>query len=140
MARRHGGNGTHTTEKAVTPDQINGVYEALGGLFILLNCRKTWQAKKVAGVSLVTIVFFSSWEFWNLYYYPALDQWWSFWGGAVIAAANLLWIWLVVHYSWGWKTVPKRLKMWARYLTHRNGPLRGWLHPSEPTVPKPLWF
>jgi hypothetical protein len=41
---------------------------------------------------------------WNLYYYPHLDQWWSFAGGLVIVAANVLWIGLMVYYLWRERT------------------------------------
>lgn len=82
------------------PDLINGAYEALGGLFLLNNCRVLYRDKKVRGVSIVTNAVFTSWGFWNLYYYPHLDQWISFAGGLTTVTANCLW-----------------LRMWLKYRT-----------------------
>jgi hypothetical protein len=82
----------------LSPDAINGAFELVGGLFLLLNCWRTYQSKKVKGVSLITTTFFALWGAWNLFYYPHLDQVWSFRGGCVIMTANALWIWLMVYY------------------------------------------
>jgi hypothetical protein len=37
--------------------------------------------------------------FWNLFYYPHLDQWLSFAGGVLIVLANTVWIAMAVHYG-----------------------------------------
>ena len=79
-------------------DFTNGMFEILGGLMILNHCRVVIKDKAVAGVSVLSTAFFTSWGFWNLYYYPSLDQWWSFAGGIAIAAANLLWVALLIKY------------------------------------------
>lgn len=84
----------------MTPDFFNGLFEALGGAFILNHCRVLYQDKLVKGVSVLSTTFFTAWGVWNLYYYPHLDQWWSFGGGLVIVAANALWISLMVYYKW----------------------------------------
>jgi len=78
-----------------TPDLINGAFEALGSLFILNHCRALWKSKQAHGVSLLSTTFFSAWGFWNIFYYPHLDQMLSFYGGLAICAANLLWISLI---------------------------------------------
>jgi len=82
----------------MSPDSVNGLFEMVGGLFILNHCRAVLRDKAVAGVSIISTIFFSSWGVWNLYYYPHLDQWWSFSGGLVIVAANCLWIGLMLKY------------------------------------------
>jgi uncharacterized membrane protein YfcA len=79
-------------------DNINGIYEFLGGFFILLHCIRLRKHKKVRGVSIVSVTFFASWGVWNLYYYPSLGQWCSFAGGLGIVLANALWIGLMIHY------------------------------------------
>jgi hypothetical protein len=43
----------------ITPDHINGLYEALGGLLVLNHCRATLRDKDVAGVSIVSTVLLS---------------------------------------------------------------------------------
>lgn len=80
------------------PDLINAAFEALGGLFILNHCRVLYQHKAVAGVSILSTVFFALWGAWNLYYYPSLDQWASFYGGLCITIANTFYIFLLFKY------------------------------------------
>jgi hypothetical protein len=79
-------------------DAINGMYEFIGGLFILRNCFKLYEDKEVRGVSIVSSAFFCSWGYWNLYYYPNLNQWYSFIGGLLIALASTLWIVMAIYY------------------------------------------
>jgi len=80
------------------PDLINGAFELAGGLFVLNHCRAVMRDRAVAGVSIVSTVFFTSWGVWNLYYYPSLSQWASFVGGLFIVAANMVWIGLMLKY------------------------------------------
>ena len=87
-----------------TPDLINGTFESVGGLFIALSVRRLAKDKLVKGVSWVHAAFFSSWGYWNLYYYPHLEQWFSFYGGALLVAVNTIWL----------------LQMWY-YLTYPGG-------------------
>lgn len=82
----------------MTPDLINGLFEFVGGLLILNHCRAVLRDKAVAGVSIVSTIVFTLWGVWNLYYYPALNQWWSFCGGLLIVAANALWVALMFRY------------------------------------------
>jgi hypothetical protein len=89
----------------VSPDIVNGLFELIGGLFILNHCRVLYQHKQVKGVSIVSTMFFSAWGFWNLFFYPHLEQMWSFAGGVVIVVANCLWIGLMLYYAKPWHTV-----------------------------------
>ena len=79
-------------------DLANGTFEALAGLMVLNHCRVLYRDKLVRGVSASSTAFFFSWGLWNLFYYPQLDQWWSFFGGLVIVMANCLWLTLMVYY------------------------------------------
>ena len=81
------------------PDFINGSFETLSGFFVLLNCYRVIKDKQVKGVSIICIAFFTCWGFWNLYYYPHLEQWFSFFGGLFIVTANCLWVGLMIYYS-----------------------------------------
>jgi len=85
------------------PDLINGIYESLGGAFIALSVIKLHREKVVRGVSWLHVAFFSSWGIWNLYFYPHLDQWFSFYGGVVLVATNLVWLAQIVWYNWIWE-------------------------------------
>lgn len=80
------------------PDLINGGFEFFGGLVNWINVRQILRDKKVRGVSIIPTFFFTSWGFWNLYYYPSLDQWASFTGGLVIVCANAAWVALAWRY------------------------------------------
>lgn len=82
----------------MTPDMINGTFEAIGGLLILNHCRAVLKDKAVKGVSIFSTAVFTAWGFWNLFYYPHLDQWYSFTGGLVIVSANALWVYLLMKY------------------------------------------
>ncbi len=79
-------------------DLTNGLFELFGGLFALRNCSVILKHKEVRGVSLLSNLFFTSWGFWNTYYYPHLDQWFSFAGGVLLAFANLFWLGLAVYF------------------------------------------
>lgn len=78
-------------------DATNAAFELAGGFFVLLSVIKTHRDKVVRGVSWPTTVFFMSWGYWNLYFYPSLGQWLSFAGGVLLVAVNTVW---VVQIAW----------------------------------------
>jgi membrane protein YdbS with pleckstrin-like domain len=80
------------------PDFINGAFECAGGFFIWLSVRKLHHDKLVRGVSWPHVAFFSAWGLWNLWFYPHLDQWLSFVGGAVLVIVNLIWLLQIAFY------------------------------------------
>lgn len=80
------------------PDIVNGLYELIGGFMIFLSVAKLHQDKQVRGVSFWPVLFFASWGFWNLFFYPNLDQWFSFAGGCVIVVANVIWLGQMWYY------------------------------------------
>jgi hypothetical protein len=80
-------------------DMMNAFFEFGGGIAILNHCRVLYKDKTVNGVSVLSTIFFTTWGFWNVYYYPSLNQWVSFYGGLVIAFANLLWVILLLCYT-----------------------------------------
>lgn len=82
------------------PDLINGLFETAGGFFIALSVIKLYNDKVVRGVSWMHVSFFSAWGFWNLFFYPHLDQWFSFWGGFILVAVNMGWLGQIVYYNW----------------------------------------
>jgi hypothetical protein len=84
----------------MTPDHINALFEVGGCIAILNHCRVAYRDKAVNGVSILSTIFFTSWGFWNMYYYPSLDQWASFLGGVAISMANMLWVFLLVKYHY----------------------------------------
>jgi len=83
----------------VSPDLFNGAFEALGAAMLLLNVRQLWRDRRVQGVHWAPTVFFVAWGAWNLFYYPHLGQWFSFFGGLGVVLANLAWIGSLVWFS-----------------------------------------
>lgn len=79
-------------------DLINGEFEASAGILIWLNVYRIWKDKEVKGVSLAAQALFTLWGWWNLYYYPSLSQWASFWGGVLVVVGNTAWMSLALRY------------------------------------------
>jgi len=84
----------------MTNDLINGSFELLSGLLTILNIVKLIKDKQLKGISYIPIVFFTMWGIWNLYYYPSLNQIYSFIGGMIITIVNLVWLMLLIYYKW----------------------------------------
>jgi uncharacterized membrane protein YfcA len=81
------------------PDVVNGLYELLGAPFIVLSIIQLAKDKKVRGISWFHVGFFTTWGFWNLFYYPHLGQWCSFAGGVAIVVANSIWLTQLIYYK-----------------------------------------
>jgi uncharacterized membrane protein YfcA len=83
----------------VIPDLINGLFEITSGILFSLNIIKLYKDKRVMGTSLIPVAFFTLWGFWNLYYYPYLNQILSLLGGIVIAVMNTIWLSMAIYYK-----------------------------------------
>jgi hypothetical protein len=81
------------------PDLVNGAFEVSGGVFNLMNVWALYRAKAIRGVSLAPTAVFTLWGFWNLWYYPHLDQWLSFAGGCGIVLSNAAWVVMAIYYT-----------------------------------------
>lgn len=79
-------------------DLINGLLEFFSAALVLWNVRRLYIDKMVRGVSIVPTLFFDAWGLWNLYFYPSLDLWLSFAGGAFLVGANVWWTALAISY------------------------------------------
>lgn len=79
-------------------DLINGLFEVLGGILCFGNIIKLWKDKIVFGVYWPVTAFFSLWGMWNLYYYPSLGQWYSFYGGVLLVVGNSIWVIMALYY------------------------------------------
>ena len=79
-------------------DNVNGLFELLGGFFILFSVLKLYKQKKVRGVSAIGISYFAAWGYWNIYYYPHLNQWFSFVGGLFVVLINTFWLGQIIYY------------------------------------------
>jgi hypothetical protein len=83
----------------MTPDIINASFELVGAIFQIKNTHQIYKDKQVKGVYWPAWIFFTAWGYWNIYYYPAFEQWWSFGAGIVMAAANTVWVSMAFYYS-----------------------------------------
>ena len=81
-------------------DSVNGSYELIGGFFMLVNCVKLFMDKELRGTTLISAIFFCSWGYWNLYYYPLLSQWMSTIGASFLTIFNTAWIFMAIYYSY----------------------------------------
>jgi hypothetical protein len=80
------------------PDLINGSFEAIGSLLVWLNIRQLYRDKVVRGVHIAPVMFWTAWGYWNIYYYPHLNQWLSFAGGISVVLANSVWVGQMLYY------------------------------------------
>lgn len=82
-----------------TPDFFNGCFEFGGALWLLKDVAALYRARKIEGVHWAPRAYFALWGVWNLFYYPALSQWWSFSGGLAIVCVNTFWVLQLLWYS-----------------------------------------
>ena len=80
-------------------DMANSVFEFLGAVFQIKNTMQIYKDKEVKGVYWPAWIFFTAWGYFNIYYYPSLDQWWSFSAGILIAIANTVWVSMAYYYA-----------------------------------------
>jgi hypothetical protein len=80
------------------PDKINGLFEAVGAILLLLNCRQIYVDKELKGMSVVPFLFYTSWGFWNLYFYPSVEAYWSFAGGFFVVLVNAVYCGMIFYY------------------------------------------
>ena len=86
-------------------DYINGGFEFIGGLLLWWNVKQLYKDKVVKGVKILPTAFFAAWGYWNLYYYPSLNQTISFIAGVFLVIANTTWVIMAIYYT-------KRNKLW----------------------------
>lgn len=79
-------------------DVVNGSFELFASGFVSVSIFKLYKEKLVRGVSCWTTGFFACWGVWNLYYYPYLEQWFSFICGVSVVLANAMWLFMLVYY------------------------------------------
>ena len=83
----------------MTPDLINALFEFFAAAAVTMSIVTVLKQKMVRGVSIAHVGFFVLWGFWNLFYYPHLEQTLSFIAGIAVAIANTTWISLLIYYN-----------------------------------------
>lgn len=81
-------------------DLINAAFEFCGFIAVIPTIIEANRTKEIKGVSIITVLFFASWGFWNVFYYPSLNQEWSAYAAILLAAVNCVWLWQVYQYSY----------------------------------------
>ena len=81
------------------PDLANGCFEGIAGFMLWFNSLKLYRDKQLKGVLIFPTAFFALWGYWNLFYYPHLNQWVSFAMGINVVLANTVWVILAIHYQ-----------------------------------------
>jgi uncharacterized membrane protein YfcA len=80
-------------------DKINGIFELAAAFFVYLHIRKLKEDRAVKGLSIISVVFFSSWSVFNLAFYPINSLLWSFWAGIPVFLANIYYVYLLIKYN-----------------------------------------
>ena len=82
----------------MTGDQLNAFFEGFGALLIFTSVRQLLKDKVVKGFSPIPLMFWTAWGVFNVWYYPSLDQWLSFYAGLAVVAVNSVYLTLVLYY------------------------------------------
>jgi hypothetical protein len=80
-------------------DAVNAVFEFSGSIAVWLNVRAIYRDRGYAGGRIYVNVFFFSWSWWNLYYYPHLGQMLSAIGTMSIGFANMAYLIMMLHFG-----------------------------------------
>lgn len=89
----------------MTLDMINGMFQLIGAMMLSINVYALYRDKEIKGIHWSSTVFFTCLGIFNLFYFPSLEQWWSFAGGIAIVVVNTIWLSMIVYYMWWRKSV-----------------------------------
>lgn len=84
----------------ITPDMLNAIFEGGLSLFIFMSVWKLHKDKLLRGVFWPMVAFTMSWGYFNLWFYPVIDQWWSFFAGIAVVTSNTIWLSQMLYYNW----------------------------------------
>lgn len=84
-------------------DAVNACFEGLLAVLLLGNVRRLLRDRRVQGVTVWPSILTTAWGVWNLYYYPALGQWWSTVGGSAVVLMNSWWLALAWRFRRGYQ-------------------------------------
>lgn len=81
-------------------DVVNACFELGGAILCWRNAWQLYKDREVKGVYWPVTGFFACFGLWNLYYYPSLGQWLSFYAGVILCAGNCAWVAGVFYLRW----------------------------------------
>ncbi|WP_167632472.1 hypothetical protein [Mariprofundus ferrooxydans] len=88
-------------------DAINALFEFGVFLAVVPSILALLRDRQVRGMSLLTPLFFTSWGFWNIFYYPHLDQFWSAAAAVLLTITNSIYLVLLLKYKYGFRIAAK---------------------------------
>ncbi|HAI17539.1 MAG TPA: hypothetical protein DCM10_05685 [Xanthomarina gelatinilytica] len=81
-------------------DQINSGFIFVAGIFYVLNLLKLIKDKDVKGISKLSIVFFSIWNIWTLFFFLMVTEfWWTIGAYIIVTVLNVVYIILMIKYT-----------------------------------------
>ena len=82
----------------VWQDLINAAFGGGMAFAILPSVLKLRQDKQVLGLHWFHVAFPTVWSCWNLYYYPWLDQTFSYWAAIPLTGINVVYLSMLFYY------------------------------------------
>jgi hypothetical protein len=83
----------------ITPDVINAVFEIVGSVATWGTFAAIRKDRGYAGTRIPLMAFFTSWGFWNLYFYSHLLQWLSLVASLGLTGGNVAVIAAMLYYG-----------------------------------------
>lgn len=81
-----------------TNDIINATFELTGGLLLFINCWRIYKDKQVKGYSIIPLLVFVLWGYYNLYFYPSVGAIFSFYAAISVVFANTIYLGQILYY------------------------------------------
>ena len=81
-------------------DQIISGFIFVAGIFYVLNLLKLIKDKDIKGISKLSIVFFSIWNIWTLFFFLMVTEfWWTIGAYIIVTVLNVVYIILMIKYG-----------------------------------------
>ena len=80
-------------------DQINSVFIFVASVFYALNLITLIKDKDVKGISKLSIIFFSVWNLWTLFFFVQTSEfWWTIAAYVIVAVLNVIYLFFMFKY------------------------------------------
>jgi len=80
-------------------DKINSIFIFVAAIFYLLNLLTLYKDKSVKGYSKLSILFFAIWNFWTLFFFIQISEfWYTIAALALVSALNFAYLLLMLKY------------------------------------------